>query len=39
MYCYNQEYLSIQYKARVILKLYHACNQIMGHSVLELIKF
>lgn len=39
MYCYNQEYLSIQYKARVIFKLYHACNQIMGHSELELIKF
>lgn len=30
MYCYNQENLSIEYKARVIFNLYHACNQIMG---------
>lgn len=39
MYYYNQEKLSIQYKARVIFNLYHACNQIRGHSVLEFIKF
>lgn len=30
MYCYNQENLSIEYKARVIFNLYLACNQIMG---------
>lgn len=36
MYCYNQENLSIEYKARVIFNLYHACNQIMGSFCVRL---